>query len=803
MKNADPRGASGTGFFPCQAHEKAYTDGGGIAGRAAMFGYRMIDIPRGLDNPRHEEGTIGDLQGFFLWQKTTRPLPVWREAVPARSIKPHVAGDPPEFGLPGGEKPYEPPFGDVPGMPRVPSDPVTPAPPPAPTIHVAEQRVTFPWPSTTPYTQAQIDGLVGIGLALFKKDHPTAKILSHTYFVNGYNLEVVITIRYSVPATPDDPTGPGTGPGTPPGGDPPDSYEPGAGDPGGEPSGPDDGPELELLPIGGSAYNPDSSFQKMQLPRPAGWQKFPVDYYFAVTACTDALSQIVFAGSVDPRLVAVNAAGGAGCGTFVYDTDKDSRFDLTRGARLHSAFRVLRAPAFSGETSANFGNALALQFGRSGRGDAPGGYAIDGGKIGFWSWRRGGCLSVGSGRTDKHRMGQDADGHAINPMHIHTGACFTVGGGPSDTSSVFDGPMHFETSWPNPTDKTPYVNLVHMGWDPQAAYAQIGGGVLHGKWKWWTTSPMSVSTPSTPSPPVRPRPPFDPMFGAFDPTGDADPVAQYAAPASFSTIQKINSFITSASRQYAVMAHELAGPGWLARPQRYVAGEPDTRYSDGQTADAVANLERTSPITARLSAFGAQGGKVGGPNVVPTSGGTQQPTPWDYTQEPGSSRYPSGSANGGLVLTPPEVDLSDADDNLAPSGLALSTTYLVMGRGAALAFGMPELATGGVRNGWSANEAGAELYVYSHDSVGTKTQRLRLATTLLTLADGLNIELDIVTGTQIGTGATQKLGFYGATPIVRGALVADAAGGGTVDAEARTAVNTVLARLRALGVITT
>lgn len=37
-----------------------------------------------------------------------------------------------------------------------------------------------------------------------------------------------------------------------------------------------------------------------------------------------------------------------------------------------------------------------------------------------------------------------------------------------------------------------------------------------------------------------------------------------------------------------------------------------------------------------------------------------------------------------------------------------------------------------------------------------------------TLADGENIELGTVTGTQIGTTTTQKLGFFGATPIVKG-----------------------------------
>ena len=39
--------------------------------------------------------------------------------------------------------------------------------------------------------------------------------------------------------------------------------------------------------------------------------------------------------------------------------------------------------------------------------------------------------------------------------------------------------------------------------------------------------------------------------------------------------------------------------------------------------------------------------------------------------------------------------------------------------------------------------------------------------TELTVGDGVNIPLGTTTGTQIGTAASQKLGFYGATPVVQ------------------------------------
>jgi hypothetical protein len=73
----------------------------------------------------------------------------------------------------------------------------------------------------------------------------------------------------------------------------------------------------------------------------------------------------------------------------------------------------------------------------------------------------------------------------------------------------------------------------------------------------------------------------------------------------------------------------------------------------------------------------------------------------------------------------------------------------------------------------------------------------------LSITDAKDITLGTTTGTKIGTATTQKLGFYNATPIVQGAAIADPTGGATVDAEARTAINDLISRLEALGLIAT
>jgi hypothetical protein len=56
-------------------------------------------------------------------------------------------------------------------------------------------------------------------------------------------------------------------------------------------------------------------------------------------------------------------------------------------------------------------------------------------------------------------------------------------------------------------------------------------------------------------------------------------------------------------------------------------------------------------------------------------------------------------------------------------------------------------------------------------------------------------------GIKIGSATSSLLGFYGATPVDRPATVADPAGGGTIDTEARTAVNDIIDRLQELGLI--
>lgn len=71
----------------------------------------------------------------------------------------------------------------------------------------------------------------------------------------------------------------------------------------------------------------------------------------------------------------------------------------------------------------------------------------------------------------------------------------------------------------------------------------------------------------------------------------------------------------------------------------------------------------------------------------------------------------------------------------------------------------------------------------------------------LNILDARNIILGGTAGTQIGTASTQKLGFYGATPVDQPATVNDPSGGVTVDSAARTAIEALIDRLQELGLI--
>lgn len=71
----------------------------------------------------------------------------------------------------------------------------------------------------------------------------------------------------------------------------------------------------------------------------------------------------------------------------------------------------------------------------------------------------------------------------------------------------------------------------------------------------------------------------------------------------------------------------------------------------------------------------------------------------------------------------------------------------------------------------------------------------------LSTRDGAALNAWGTVGFKIGGAATQKFGFWGATPSAQPAAVANVTGGTNIDTEARTALNALLGELRTIGLI--
>lgn len=105
----------------------------------------------------------------------------------------------------------------------------------------------------------------------------------------------------------------------------------------------------------------------------------------------------------------------------------------------------------------------------------------------------------------------------------------------------------------------------------------------------------------------------------------------------------------------------------------------------------------------------------------------------------------------------------------------------------------------GLRNGTTAHSYG----VYNTYTSATSYERLSLGWSgnTCTIETQAGSGGGTLRGLKIGSAITSLLGFYGVTPVDQPATVADPTGGGTVDAEARTAIIALIDRLQELGLI--
>lgn len=106
----------------------------------------------------------------------------------------------------------------------------------------------------------------------------------------------------------------------------------------------------------------------------------------------------------------------------------------------------------------------------------------------------------------------------------------------------------------------------------------------------------------------------------------------------------------------------------------------------------------------------------------------------------------------------------------------------------------------GLRNGTTAHS----YSVYNTHTSATSYERLSLGWSgnVCTIETQAGSGGGTLRGLKIGSATTSLIGFFGVTPVDQPATVADPTGGGTIDAEARTAIGLIIDRLQELGLIT-
>lgn len=334
------------------------------------------------------------------------------------------------------------------------------------------------------------------------------------------------------------------------------------------------------------------------------------------------------------------------------------------------------------------------------------------------SWEASGFAFPGF-LNDKHRIGLDEEGNPINSGSIHTGAYFSSRSAPDKT-----GPLHFqEVPWSEGV-RFPIITKVDLRWDASAVHDHVTGA-KQGMWRWETTSPVLKSPPSspptapprTPRDPEPPRKPTDPPTTPGEPTPEGPPITPSEPgdptgppglpgdPAGDPGVTgpqgppPAGPITPSGEVEIPLPVPDLPPPGWerythrtldrsvgevegqiwtpltqgaaaiVFRPQHTQEGQFDFRRSFGATQEEWEDEDARRPAVVRMEAWGKQQGEL-----------------WDYTEEPGQSRYRGGIAAGGIAFFAAPHSMEDPAND---AGVTANGAYATMVDGVCLAWGVP------------------------------------------------------------------------------------------------------------------
>lgn len=506
-----------------------------------------------------------------------------------------------------------------------------------------------------------------------------------------------------------------------------------------------------LLPVGGTG-GPDERFEPRPVVPPPGHPSYPGGTRVVLMETTEEGKQVTVPFHADPRLVLANKGPSSSYGTPVCEVTDRGDISENRTAPLHTFLRVVSGPTKAGERGPN---TLAWQIGFSGRKDALAGMVAENGYANEDVPRLARVSRIDGGPFDamgpkcKHRLGTDSEGSAVNPLHFGVETLFHW----ADKDPMHDGPLAFTIEDAPEATFVGYPQQVRFGWDRTWIYTNAGR-TFRGAWQWWTRAVVGTTAPPDQPPPRGPITPSDPPPVPPIPGPNPPPVPGPITPRG-PTIQT-DGTRSLAPRDHASTAFALGVPALVFRARRVAVGAPDTAYNVGATPDEISAYERSAPAVLRVEAFGEQSA-----------------TDFVRTQEPGRSTHRAGTADGGVWHFVPEVALEDSSVGFtSDSNRTVSSATVGYGPGVAVVFGTPSTTTGGAAEGVRVKHDGsgaAKIAASTDGATWTDLVRYTVDGTNfkapLSIDDGKDIAVATTTGTKIGTGTTQKIGFWNATPV--------------------------------------
>ncbi len=537
----------------------------------------------------------------------------------------------------------------------------------------------------------------------------------------------------------------------------------------------------------------DFRFAPISTSSPKGWPEFPRDWHGVTFMASAEEKQEEYFHPTDPRLPLVHFGGRFGAGALVCDLDKKSRPDSKRHARLHTMLRIVKTPPGGAGR-----NAVGWNLTVCGQGDGAGGYVVDVGRARTGGARRrqthnpttprdrergrgpttpsdrsrdrqagpdgtagggsgdgfrgpnvpgprgrsggaGGTRTVASGKqrlivamashnvggfahpgtpSDPHRLGRDGDKNPVNPWHLTTRALWI---NPRETSE--DGPLNF-------TDE--YRDGGTLDYDIRT---YLGFDAANKRFDFWTTGaeepspdprlPPQDGGEPPPPPPGDPEPPPPP---GTDPGVPGGPTTGGGSQSSIigGGVQSGDStptFSASHTRRWA----EASFAATSFRAQPWGKGLPNL-LNHFRHPDRI-RVNRTAPTVMRAHVFAVQN-RIGAPTTA-------------YTQKPGASRYQGGTADGSLWYLPPETGGEDYGVDFDPPERTLSNPTFGLHPNVSLGFGLPEISTGGTRDGYVVRrDLAKNLEFVVKGAAGADG-----VTTLELLADGGIMAANIKSGT--------------------------------------------------------